>query len=195
MNDKTRTSISKFLSYVLRHEPSAAGVTLDAEGWVDVDSLLAGCAAHGKRLSRTQLEEVVARCPKQRFAFSDDGARIRASQGHSAQVDLGYAPADPPPVLFHGTVERFLPAIREQGLLKMKRHHVHLSADEATARNVGGRRGKPVLLRIDTAAMRAAGHAFFLSANGVWLTETVPPEFIDGLAQNAQSEDDGLPHE
>ena len=181
MKDRKRTSISKYLAYLLRHQPSAAGLTLDAEGWVDVESLLAGCASRGKRLSREQLEAIVAECPKQRFAFSSDGARIRASQGHSTKVDLGYESAEPPRVLFHGTVERFLPAIREHGLLKMKRHHVHLSVDEATARNVGGRRGKPVILTIDAQGMRAAGHPFYLSANGVWLTETVPPEFIQGL--------------
>lgn len=181
MDEKAKTSASKFLSLVLRHQPEVAGVTLDAAGWVDVNVLLRGCAASGKRLSRAELDELVATSPKQRFAFSDDGLRIRASQGHSAEVELGLEPTEPPDVLFHGTVAAALPAIREQGLQRMARHHVHLSADEATARAVGGRRGKPVLLRVDARAMRAAGCVFYRSANGVWLADQVAPEFIHGL--------------
>ena len=180
MDERTRTATSKFLSFVLRHKPDAIGIVLDDAGWVDVDVLLRACGDHGRALSRAELDEVVARNPKRRFALSEDGRRIRANQGHSTEVDLGYAPADPPDVLFHGTVARLLPSIREKGLLRMDRHHVHLSADEATARNVGSRRGKPVLLRIDAQAMKDAGHAFFCTPNGVWLTESVPPRFITG---------------
>jgi len=113
MDEKRRTAVSKFLSYVLRHEPAAAGIALDAGGWVAVDVLLEACAQHGRRLSRADLDEVVATSPKQRFALSDDGQRIRANQGHSIAVDLGYEPAEPPDVLFHGTVARLLPSIRE----------------------------------------------------------------------------------
>ena len=65
----------------------------------------------------------------------------------------------------------------------MERHHVHLSPDEATARAVGGRRGKPVILRIDTRAMQEAGHVFFVTPNGVWLTDTVPSSFIAGWGE------------
>jgi putative RNA 2'-phosphotransferase len=180
MNEKKRTSISKFLSFVLRHQPEAAGVTLDSAGWVEVDRLLASCAARGRRITRAELEEVVATSPKQRFALSDDGARIRANQGHSVDVSLGYEPAEPPDVLFHGTVRRALPSIREKGLVRMERHHVHLSPDEATAVKVGGRHGTPVVLRIDARAMRQAGHVFYCTPNGVWLTDAVPPGFISG---------------
>jgi len=180
MDDRNRTATSKFLSYVLRHEPHAAGIALDVGGWVDVDVLLDACARRGHPLSRADLDEVVATSPKRRFAFSADGRRIRANQGHSTAVDLGYAPAEPPDLLFHGTVARLLPAIRDQGLLRMQRHHVHLSPDEATARAVGSRRGKPVVLRIDARAMRLAGHVFFLTPNGVWLTDAVPSAFISG---------------
>jgi putative RNA 2'-phosphotransferase len=180
MDDKHRTATSKFLSYVLRHEPGAVGIELDAGGWVVDDELLDACARHGRALSRAELEDVVATSPKQRFALSDDGLRIRANQGHSTAVDLGYQPAEPPDVLFHGTVAGRLRAIRARGLQRMERHHVHLSPDEATARTVGRRRGKPVILQIDARAMRDAGHVFFVTPNGVWLTDAVPSAFISG---------------
>ena len=173
--------MSKFLSFVLRHQPEAVGIALDASGWVDVDVPLRACAGHDRPLTRAELEEVVVTNPKQRFVFSEDGARIRASQGHSMTVDFGYAPAEPPDVLFHGTVRRLLPSIRDQGLSRMERHHVHLSADEATARTVGRRRGKPIILRVDARAMKEAGHAFLLTPNGVWLTDAVPSGFLVGL--------------
>lgn len=169
---------SKFLSYVLRHRPNSIGITLDDNGWVDVDVLLAAAQRHGKNISRALLEEVVATNDKKRFAFSEDGKRIRASQGHSVSVDLDLKPVAPPELLYHGTIERFLDSIRTQGLVRGSRHHVHLSPDEATARKVGSRRGKPVILIVEAARMHAAGHQFFCSANNVWLTEKVPPEFL-----------------
>lgn len=172
--------MSKFLSFVLRHEPGAVGIELDSGGWVDVDVLLRACAAQGRPLSRTELDEVVATNPKQRFSLSDDRRRLRANQGHSTAVNLGYAPTEPPEVLFHGTVARLLLSIRSQGLLRMGRHHVHLSPDEATARAVGSRRGTPVVLRIDARAMHKAGHVFFRAPNDVWLTDMVPSSFISG---------------
>ena len=180
MDATSRTAASKFLSYVLRHEPMAVGIALDPCGWVAVDVLLDACARAGHRLSKAELEEVVAISPKQRFAFSEDKERIRANQGHSTAVHLGYAPAEPPDVLFHGTVARHLSAIRATGLQPMKRHHVHLSSDEATAQAVGSRRGKAVILRIDARAMRDAGHVFYETPNGVWLTDAVPSAFISG---------------
>jgi putative RNA 2'-phosphotransferase len=173
------TATSKFLSFVLRHEPGAIGLTLDAQGWADIDELLARCAAHGRPLTRALLERVVAESPKQRFAISDDGRRVRASQGHSVEVDLAYAPATPPLLLYHGTVAAALAAIRAEGLRKMGRHHVHLSPDEATARVVAVRRGAPVVLCVDAWRMHGAGHLFYRSANGVWLTEAVPAEYLE----------------
>ncbi len=181
MDEKTRTAVSKFLSVVLRHRPSTIGIALDPAGWVEVDALLRGCAKHGRPLRRAELDEVVAKCSKQRFAFSVDGSRIRANQGHSIDVELDHEAAEPPDVLFHGTVRRLLPAIREHGLLRMERHHVHLSPDEATARAVGGRRGKPIVLRVDARAMRADGHTFHRTPNGVWLTAAVPSEYLSGF--------------
>lgn len=181
MDPKVLKRQSKFLSYVLRHHPETVGVTLDAAGWVGVEALLSGCASHGRPLSRQELLEVVASNSKQRFELSSDGTRIRATQGHSVPVELGYAPAEPPERLFHGTVREALPAIGEEGLQPMGRHHVHLSPDHATAVQVGGRRGKPVVLQIDAARMVQQGHAFFRTPNGVWLTERVAPCFILNL--------------
>jgi putative RNA 2'-phosphotransferase len=170
---------SKFLSLVLRHDPGRIGIVLDDAGWTDVAALLAACARHGVPLTRAQLAEVVATSDKQRFALSPDGERIRANQGHSVEVDLQLAPAEPPATLFHGTVESALASIRAQGLVRGQRHHVHLSSDIATATRVGGRRGKPIVLTIRAGEMAAAGHVFYCSANGVWLVDHVPPAFID----------------
>jgi putative RNA 2'-phosphotransferase len=171
--------MSKFLSLVLRHRPEVIGVQLDEQGWVGVDELLAACAAHGRALSRAELDEVVAHNNKQRFAISADGQRIRASQGHSVVVNLGYERATPPEILYHGTAQKFLPSIRAQGLVKGKRHHVHLSADPVTAQSVGQRHGQPVVLTVRAGEMVRAGISFYRSANGVWLAETVPYGYID----------------
>jgi len=165
--------LSKRLSYVLRHAPGSVGLTLDEGGWADVDDLLAAL-----QLTRPQLEEVVARNDKQRFGFDGTGARIRARQGHSVAVDLGYPVATPPDELFHGTVERFLPSIRAEGLRPGNRHAVHLSPDAGTARTVGARRDRPVVLRVDAAALAAEGVAFTRAANGVWLIDAVPPRYL-----------------
>lgn len=177
--DLVRTS--KRLSYVLRHHPESIGIALDAAGWVAVDDLLAALAAHGLRLTRAELDEVVASNDKRRFAVDATGTRIRASQGHSVAVDLGYEPAVPPAELFHGTVDRVLPAILAEGLRPGRRHAVHLSADVATARTVGGRRGRPVVLRIDAAGLAGEGARFTRSANGVWLVAAVPPRHLTVL--------------
>ena len=178
MSPDQTTRLSKFLSLVLRHQPETAHVTLDSAGWVSVDELLAGCAKARRPITRGNLEHVVATNAKKRFEFSADGTRIRASQGHSVEVALDYAATEPPACLYHGTASRFLDAIRSQGLLKMQRHHVHLSAETKMTLEVGARRGKPVLLTILAAEMHAAGHVFYRSTNGVWLVEHVPAEFI-----------------
>ena len=178
MTEPQLTRISKTLSYHLRHRPDALGLTLGPGGWVAVDTLLAALAQHGKPVTRAELDDVVARNPKQRFAFDESGTRIRASQGHSVAVDLELAPVEPPAVLYHGTGARAVASILREGLRKQQRHHVHLSADVATARAVGARHGRPVVLQVDAAAMRAAGHVFFRAANGVWLVDAVPPAFL-----------------
>lgn len=175
----TSSRTSKLLSLVLRHDPARVGIVLDAAGWTEVAPLLEALAAHGVALTRAELTELVTSSDKQRFALSPDGTRIRANQGHSVDVELDLPRATPPPCLYHGTVERFVASIRERGLVKGARHHVHLSADVETARRVGGRRGAPVILTVRAAAMAAAGYAFFRSANGVWLTAHVPAAFLE----------------
>ncbi len=171
-------SISRRLALVLRHRPESIGVELDSQGWVAVDELLPALARHGLRLGRAELEHVVATNDKQRFAFDADHNRIRANQGHSLDVDLGLAPVPPPPTLYHGTVEKFRADIATAGLRPGTRRHVHLSQDVATARRVGSRRGAPVVLTVDAAAMIAAEFVFFRSANGIWLTDHVPPRYL-----------------
>lgn len=168
----------KFLSFVLRHRPDAIGLVLDEAGWAEIDDLLRR-APPDIGLTRERIERAVAENDKRRFAISDDGARIRARQGHSVEVDLRLPAAAPPARLYHGTATRFVESIRREGLIKRSRRHVHLSADADTARRVGSRHGEPVVLIVRAEAMAAAGHVFFLSENAVWLTEAVPAAFID----------------
>lgn len=178
MDAKETKSTSKLLSLVLRHRPEAVGIELDESGWVEINTLLAAIAEHRRPLSREQLDFVVRENDKQRFAISEDGTRIRANQGHSVEIDLGYQPATPPETLYHGAPEQFVASIRSQGLKKMKRHHVHLHGDISVAETVGSRRGQPVILTIRSADMHRAGFEFFVTPNQVWLTDHVPPEFI-----------------
>lgn len=178
MNPAQTTRTSKFLSLVLRHQPETAFLTLDSAGWTGVEDLLRGCAKARRPITRDQLRHIVDTNAKKRFEFSADGTRIRASQGHSVEVDLNYEPKVPPLILYHGTATRFLESIRAQGLLKKDRHHVHLSAETKMTMQVGARHGKPVLLTILAADMHQAGHIFYLSTNGVWLVEHVPANFI-----------------
>ena len=181
MDDKRLVKVSKFLSLHLRHEPGRLGLGLAPGGWVGVDELLEACARKGFDVSRAELEEVVARNDKRRFSFDETGARVRANQGHSVEVDLQLAPATPPAVLYHGTGERSVGAILAGGLHRMSRHHVHLSADAETARRVGTRHGRPVVFEVEAARMHADGHVFHVSANGVWLVESVPTEYLRRL--------------
>lgn len=174
---------SKFLSLVLRHEPEKIGVQLDENGWIDVEVLLAALAAHGKPLSRAELDQLVRENDKRRFAFNSDGRRIRANQGHSVEVDLALEAQTPPEKLYHGTVEKFLTSIFRGGLLKGERHHVHLSPNLETAVKVGERRGKPIILEIASGQMHREGHSFFVSGNGVWLVDQVPPQYLIRLEQ------------
>lgn len=167
---------SKRMAYVLRHRPDSIGITLTPDGWVGVDELLRAFAHHGTRISRAELETVVATNDKRRFVI--DGDRIRANQGHSVDIDLGLAPATPPRMLFHGTARHNLDSIFLDGLLKGRRHHVHLSADTETAIKVGVRHGSPVILAVDTVSMIAENLLFYRSENGVWLTDHVPARHL-----------------
>ena len=174
--DLTRTS--KFISLILRHDPAAAGVTLDAAGWADVDALLHGLGERGHPISRDDLLGIVRDDAKQRYVLSPDGRRIRANQGHSIEVELSLEEVTPPAVLYHGTGAKSVDAIRREGLRPMGRHHVHLSPDEASAHSVGKRHGKPVVFRVAAGEMAAGGVKFYRSANAVWLVDSVPPQFL-----------------
>ena len=172
---KQLSEVSKFLSYVLRHQPDAIGITLDLEGWTDISALIAAANNDGKQLDRDLIQTVVDTSDKKRFAISDDGLLIRAVQGHSTEsVDINYVEKVPPEFLYHGTATRFLESIRKEGLLPGSRQYVHLSQDEQTALAVGQRHGKPVVLKIEALLMHKQGFNFFQAENGVWLTSTVP---------------------
>ena len=171
--------LSKFLSHILRHRPEAIGLTLDPQGWADVEQLLAQARCHGVALTLATLQKVVEQNDKQRFTFSADRVRIRANQGHSIPVDLDLEPRQPPEFLYHGTAARFSASIKARGLVPGRRNHVHLSADENTAARVGGRHGSPLVLKVQAGLMHAAGYQFYLSANGIWLTEQVPAHYIE----------------
>ena len=178
MNQERLVRISKYLSKHLRHQPERWGLTLAPGGWVAVDDLLAACARQRLPLSRAELDQVVAGNNKQRFSFDPTGTKIRANQGHSVEVDLQLEPAIPPDALYHGTGHRAAPIIEREGLQRMNRHHVHLSRDVETARNVGARHGRPVIFVVDAAGMRRDGYTFYCSENGVWLVDEVPPEYL-----------------
>lgn len=171
-------NISKFLSLILRHNPSKIGLKLDENGWADVAELINKANKHRNQLDIETLREVVVTNDKKRFAFNEDETKIRANQGHSIQVDLEYKALQPPEFLYHGTVGKFREDIKKKGLLKMSRHHVHLSEELETATKVGSRRGVPIILTVRSGDMYRNGIAFYQSDNGVWLTDAVAPEFI-----------------
>lgn len=171
-------AMSKFLSLVLRHKPEEIGLALDDHGWADVEELIRLVCQSGRPITREFLDQLVVENDKRRFAFSEDGRRIRANQGHSVVVDLGLAAEEPPERLYHGTASRFLESIRAEGLHAASRQHVHLSQDVGTATRTGQRHGRPVVLVVLARAMHHAGFSFFQSANGVWLTESVPSQYL-----------------
>jgi len=181
---KQLSEISKFLSYVLRHQPDAIGITLDLDGWTDIALLITAAAKDGKQLDRDLIQAVVTTSDKKRFAISEDGLRIRAVQGHSTEsVDISYVEKVPPEFLYHGTATQFLDSIRKDGLLPGSRQYVHLSQDEQTALAVGQRHGKPVALKIKALLMHEQGFKFFQAENGVWLVNDVPPEQLNSSNQ------------
>lgn len=176
---KQLTETSKFLSYVLRHEPQAIGLQLDREGWAVIRELTACAKQAGRDLDNALLREVVATSDKKRFAISDDGLRIRAVQGHSTDtVAIAYTEKVPPEILYHGTATRFLDSILREGLKSGSRQHVHLSENVETAKAVGQRYGKPVVLKIEALRMYQQGFKFFQADNGVWLTAQVPVGYL-----------------
>ncbi len=178
ITEKEAVRISKFLSLVLRHQPETIDLVLDENGWADVTLLIDKCNQKGISLNRELLEHIVATNTKKRFSFNDQKNQIRANQGHSIDVDLALSVQVPPDILYHGTAERFVSSIKEQGLIKQQRQHVHLSAEQSTAVQVGQRHGKPFVFSVLTVQMHQDGFVFYLSDNGVWLTDHVPVKYL-----------------
>lgn len=176
------TKISKYISLILRHKPEVIGMQLDANGWADVEELLAGI---GRKypIDFEILEEIVKTDNKQRYSFNEDKTKIRTNQGHSIQVDVELSVTEPPEILYHGTAEQFSASIEAKGLLPGNRLYVHLSPDTETAEKVGRRHGKPIIYLINAGQMRQDGYIFYLSANGVWLTKTVPVCYLKKLEE------------
>ena len=169
--------LSKFLSLILRHKPETIGIKLDKNGWANVSEIL-----RGMKIDFATLEKVVTENDKQRFSFNDDKTKIRANQGHSVKVDVELVEKIPPEILYHGTIEKNLKSIVAQGLLKMNRLYVHLSADIETAKKVAARRiGNAVIFKVAARQMYDDGFKFFQSANGVWLVETVPFKYLSTI--------------
>lgn len=181
MEDKRKNKVSKFLSLILRHKPEEIGLILDENGWANIAELIEKSAVFGNNFTFGELQEVVTTNDKKRFAFDETKTKIRASQGHSIEVDVEFEEKIPPAILYHGTAERNLDSILEIGLEKRARHHVHLSSEPEAARNVGIRYGKPVILEINAGQMADQGYKFYISENGVWLIDKVPPEFLKVL--------------
>nr|WP_315033256.1 RNA 2'-phosphotransferase [uncultured Chryseobacterium sp.] len=178
MNEIETKRISKFLSLILRHQPDIIGLTLDENGWAEIEELRVKSAKKGRHFSFEELDEVVETNNKKRFAFNEDKTKIRASQGHSIDIDLALKAVQPPDFLYHGTAEANISSIMTKGIEKRTRQHVHLSTDKETATKVGMRHGKPIILTIRTGTMHQDGLAFYQSANGVWLTDFVDPKYI-----------------
>jgi putative RNA 2'-phosphotransferase len=187
ITEKESKRISKFLSFILRHNPQQIGLELDTNGWADVNSLIEKCSLANIPLTLDILKHIVETNSKKRFAFNENETRIRASQGHSIEVELELKSIKPPPVLYHGTAARFVPSILENGLTKQQRQHVHLSLNIETAIDVGRRHGKPVVFEIAAQQMFEDNYQFFLSDNGVWLTGNVLPKYLKELVAGASS--------
>jgi len=180
-NTPRSVKVSKYLSKHLRHQPERLGLKLLPGGWVAIEDLLAACAEQNFPITRDELDDVVANNDKKRFSYDPTGKLIRANQGHSVEIDLKLAPIIPPQILYHGTAEKSINSILEKGLLKMSRHHVHLSLEKETARRVGMRHGRPVILEINALKMHQDGHTFYRSENNVWLVDNVPPKYLTVL--------------
>lgn len=178
MNNLRLIKVSKYLSRHLRHAPDRIGIELAPGGWVSVSQLLDACRKHNFPIHLTELKEVVVQNDKQRFSFDETGTLIRANQGHSVEIDLQLEPAIPPGILYHGTGSVAVESILNQGISKMSRHHVHLSVDIQTARKVGARHGTPAIFTVDAAAMHCDSYTFYCSENGVWLVDSVPPNYL-----------------
>lgn len=170
--------VSRLISYVLRHNPNAIGIQLNSNGWANIDDLIAGLNNSGHNVDFVLLKKIVEEDSKCRFSFNNDLTKIRANQGHSINVEVEMTECIPPDVLYHGTAEKYLESIKQNGIIKKSRQYVHLSKDKETALKVGSRHGTPVVLMLDTKQMVLDGYKFLVSANGVWQSENIPWKYI-----------------
>lgn len=177
---KNKTEISKYIALILRHKPETIGIKLDEHGWANVEELIKGINVQYS-FSMEDLEEIVSTDNKQRYSFNDDKTLIRANQGHSISVDVELKKVTPPDILWHGTAEKYVHSIEQEGLLPMSRLYVHLSNDMDTAKKVGARHGKVVIFQINSKQMYEDGYEFYRSVNGVWLTRKVPLNYLNKL--------------
>ena len=173
-----KNHIGKFICLILRHKPNSIGISLDENGWANTQELLNGLNAAGKKVDIEQLINIVNTDNKRRFSFNSDKSKIRANQGHSIPVNLGLLELVPPTILYHGTSEKFIESIKQNGIQKRSRQYVHLSSNIETAVAVGKRHGNPIVLKINTEQMFLDGYKFYLSENGVWLTDNVPYQYV-----------------
>ncbi|KLI39625.1 RNA 2'-phosphotransferase [Brachyspira hyodysenteriae] len=175
---KEEIKISKFVSLVLRHKPEYIGLELSKDGWANVYELIEKIKSKGRNINKDILERVVLYNDKKRFSFNKNHTLIRANQGHSINVDLQFEEKEPPEILFHGTSISSIEKIKQEGIKKMNRLHVHLSLAEETAKKVGERHGKPAIIKINSKQMYEDGIKFYLSENKVWLCDYVDPKYI-----------------
>lgn len=172
-------NISKYMSLILRHKPDVIGIELDEHGWANVNDLISGIEKDNHGFNFELLEEIVRSDSKQRYSFNDDKSLIRANQGHSVNVDVELKEKEPPEYLYHGTGEKYVKFINQDGLIPKSRLYVHLSKDIKTAENVGKRHGKEIIYRINSGRMYRNGYKFYLSENGIWLTKEASVKYLE----------------
>lgn len=177
LDDSRRETLSRFLSYVLRHEPGDAGLALSDDGWTDRSAVVDAVRDEYEWATGASVSAVVATDPKGRFEVDDD--RIRASYGHSVDVDLDATDHPVPDTLYHATAPDAVPAILEEGVKPMDRQRVHLTDDREEALDVGRRHAAdPVLLKVDAAGLLDTGRDVTKRGTHVYTTDRVSPEFV-----------------
>ena len=172
-------SISRFLSFVLRHRPADYPLRFDRQGFVSWDELFQTVKARFPDITEAELVGVIEKSDKRRFERRDDKAR--ATYGHSFHVDLGLESVEPPPRLYHGTARDLAETVLREGLKPRGRQHVHLSPSVEEAIAVGQRRDpSPTVLVVDSQAAHAAGISFY-SSGPLFLCQEVPARFLSLL--------------
>lgn len=191
VNKDNEQEFSKYLSYLLRHNPADVGLELLEDGWINTHKLIKAINDSDTNkyvVALYQIIDIVKNDNKQRYSFksedNDEYAYIRANQGHSIKgLKINFKLVETPPeYLYHGTSDKAAQAILDSGaLVPMSRQMVHLSKDIETATNVGKRHGKVVIFRIDTEKAIEAGKRFYISENGVYLVDNLDSQLLELL--------------